>query len=62
MNTPIRECIRENLEKDPVFRIILKLVEEDKTRQFWVDDSLLWAKGVCLYIPRVGDLQRALLK
>ena len=31
VNIPIRECIMENLEKDPVVRTILKLIEEGKT-------------------------------
>ena len=52
VNTPIRERIKENLEKDPLVRTILKLIEEVKTHQFWVEDGLLWAKGGCLcYIP-----------
>ena len=34
VNTPIREHIRENWEKDPAVKTILKLVEEGKTRQF----------------------------
>ena len=62
VNTPIRECIKENLEKDPAIRTILKLVEEGKTRQFWIEDGLLWAKGGRLYVPRAGDLRRALLR
>ena len=57
VNTPIRERIKENLEKDPAVRTILKLIEEGKTRQFWVKDSLLWAKSL-----RAKDLHRALLR
>ena len=56
VNTPIRERIKKNLEKDPTVRTILKLIEEGKTRQFWVEDGLLWAKGGHLYVPRAGDL------
>ena len=32
VNTPLKERIKENLEKDPVVRTILKLVKECKTR------------------------------
>ena len=62
VNTLVREHIKENLKKDPAVRTILKLVEEGKTRQFWVEDGLLWAKGGCLYILRIGDLWMALLR
>ena len=41
VNTPIRERIKENLEKDHAVKTILKLAEEGKTRQFWVEDGLL---------------------
>ena len=34
VNTPIRERIKKNLDKDPTVRTILKLIEEGKTRQF----------------------------
>ena len=61
-NTPIREYIKKNMEKNPTIKTILKLVKEGKTRQFWVEDGLLWAKGGCLYVPRAGDLQRVLLR
>ena len=61
VNTPLKERIKENLEKDPVVRTILKLVEEGKTRQFWVEDGLLWAKGGRLYVPKSGNLRRTLL-
>ena len=41
VNTPLKECIKENLKKDHVVRTILKLVEEGKTHQFWMEDGLL---------------------
>ena len=62
VNTPIREHIKESLEKDPAVRSILKLVEEGKTHQFWVEDGLLWAKGGRVYVPREGDLREELLR
>ena len=46
VNTPIKERIKENLEKDPAVRTILKLIEEGKTRQFW--------QRMVFYRPRVA--------
>ena len=34
MNTPIRKCVRENLDKDPIVKTIFKLVQERMIRQF----------------------------
>ncbi|XP_062118644.1 uncharacterized protein LOC133832296 [Humulus lupulus] len=53
--------IKENLEKDPVVRTILKLLKKGKTRHFWVENDLLWAKGGRLYVLKAGDLQKTLL-
>ena len=53
VNPLIKEWIRENLEKDPTVRTILKLIEEGKTRQFWVEDGLLWAKDDRLLIDKL---------
>ena len=62
VNTPIKKCIRDNLEKDLAVLTILKLVEESKNHYFLVEDGLLWAKSVCIYVPRARDLQRVLLR
>ena len=40
----------------------MQLTKEGKTRQFWVEDNLLFTKGNCLYVPRSGNLRRLLLK
>ena len=47
--------------KDSVVKTIMNLAKEGKTHQFWVEDDLLWAKGVCLYVPKTGDLWRTLM-
>ncbi|KAJ7957699.1 Retrovirus-related Pol polyprotein from transposon gypsy [Quillaja saponaria] len=54
--TSMRERIRENLDKDPVAQAIINLAKEGKTRQFWVEDGLLMAKGSRLFVPKAGDL------
>ena len=61
-NILIQKRIKENLKKDPVVKTILKLMKEGKTRQFWMEDDLLWAKGGRLYALRTRDLRRTLLK
>ncbi|KAJ7961417.1 Retrotransposon protein, putative, Ty3-gypsy subclass [Quillaja saponaria] len=60
--TSMRERIRENLDKDPVAQAIINLAKEGKTRQFWVEDGLLMAKGSRLFVPKAGDLRRTLMK
>ena len=61
VHIPIRERIKENLEKDPVVRTLLKLVKEGRSRRFWIEDDLLWTKGNRLYVPKAGDLRKMLL-
>lgn len=53
--------IREGLEKDPLAKSILRLVEEGKTPRFWVKDGLLMTKGRRMYVPKVGELTKTLL-
>ncbi|KAJ7947138.1 Retrotransposon protein, putative, Ty3-gypsy subclass [Quillaja saponaria] len=60
--TSMRERIRDNLDKDPVAQAIINLAKEGKTRQFWVEDGLLMAKGSRLFVPKAGDLRRTLMK
>ena len=62
VHIPIRERIKENLEKDPVVRTLLKLVKEGRSRRFWIEDDLLWTKGNRLYVPKAGDLRKMLLR
>ena len=47
--------------KDPVVKTIMNLAKEGKTCKFWVEDDLLWAKGGCLYVPKMGYLHRTLM-
>lgn len=53
--------IREGLEKDPLAKNILRLVEEGKTPRFWVKGGLLMTKGRRMYVPKVGELRKTLL-
>ena len=58
---PMRDVLREFLQKDSAARSVMSLAEEGKTRQFWVEDGLLVTKGRRLYVPRGGDLRKKLL-
>lgn len=40
------------LTQDPLANSIIALVNEGKTRQFWLDDGLLYAKGRRIYVPK----------
>ncbi|KAK2997463.1 hypothetical protein RJ639_025157 [Escallonia herrerae] len=58
----IGKKIRKALTRDPVAQQLLKLIESGKTRQFWQEDGLLMTKGRRVYIPRVDDLRRTLIR
>ncbi len=62
VTTPIRDRIRENLDKDPMAQNLTKLAREGKAHRFWVKDGLLFAKGGRLFVPRAGDLRRTLMR
>ena len=58
---PMRDFLREFLQKHSAAQSVMSLAEADKTRQFWVEDGLLVTKGRRLYVPRGGDLRKKLL-
>ncbi|KAG8382917.1 hypothetical protein BUALT_Bualt05G0129700 [Buddleja alternifolia] len=41
----VHEKIKEGLEHDPMAKELMRLAKEGKTRQFWVEDGLLYTKG-----------------
>ncbi|KAG8372196.1 hypothetical protein BUALT_Bualt12G0041200 [Buddleja alternifolia] len=41
----VHEKIKEDLEHDPTAKELMRLAKEGKTRQFWVEDDLLYSKG-----------------
>ncbi|KAK3038793.1 hypothetical protein RJ639_027380 [Escallonia herrerae] len=58
----IGKKIKKALTRDPVAQQLLKLIENGKTRQFWQEDGLLMTKGRRVYVPRVDDLRRTLIR
>ncbi|KAG8382501.1 hypothetical protein BUALT_Bualt05G0083800 [Buddleja alternifolia] len=58
----VHEKIKEGLEHDPMAKELMRLAKEGKTRQFWVEDGLLYTKGRRLYVPKWGNLRRTLLE
>ncbi|KAK3022930.1 hypothetical protein RJ639_047152 [Escallonia herrerae] len=58
----IGKKIKKALTRDPVAQQLLKLIESGKTRQFWQEDGLLMTKGRRVYVPRVDDLRRTLIR
>ncbi|KAK3025227.1 hypothetical protein RJ639_044575 [Escallonia herrerae] len=58
----IGKKIRKALTRDPVSQQLLKLIESGKTRQFWQEDGLLMTKGRRVYVLRVDDLRRTLIR
>ena len=41
----IMDLLREGLQHDLVSQILIVLTHEGKTKQFWVEDDLLYTKG-----------------
>ncbi|XP_012837907.1 PREDICTED: uncharacterized protein LOC105958449 [Erythranthe guttata] len=58
----LADMIREGLEHDPMAKELIRLVNEGKTRQFWVEDGLLYTKGQRLFVPKWGSLRKELIK
>lgn len=54
--------IKDGLVQDPTARALVKLAEQGKTRQFWIEDGLLYTKGRHLYVPTYGDLRRDIIR
>lgn len=54
--------IKEGLDYDPMTKELAKLAEQGKTRQFWLEDGLLYTKRRRLYVPKWGDLRRDLIR
>ena len=41
----IMDLLREGLQHDPMAKNLIALAHEEKTKQFWVEDGLLYTKG-----------------
>ncbi|KZV51023.1 hypothetical protein F511_43983, partial [Dorcoceras hygrometricum] len=54
--------IKEGLGHDPVAKELVKLAEQGKTRQFWLEDGLLYTQGRRLYVPKWEDLRKDLIR
>ena len=54
--------IRDGLYSDPQAVILMQLIKEGKARRFWVQEGLVYTKGNRVYVPRVDNLRRELLK
>ncbi|XP_043717547.1 uncharacterized protein LOC122665462 [Telopea speciosissima] len=54
--------IKEGLQHDPVAKSLLALAKEGKTRRFWEQDGLLYAKKRRLYVPKWNNLRRNLVR
>ncbi|KAI3470592.1 hypothetical protein Pfo_027255 [Paulownia fortunei] len=55
----IMDRIKQGLEQDLLARELKKLVVEGKTKQFWVEDGLLYTKGRRLYVPKWGTCEKS---
>ncbi|KZV49272.1 hypothetical protein F511_38757 [Dorcoceras hygrometricum] len=55
-------CIKEGLGHDPVAKELVKLAEQGKTRQFWLEDGLLYTQGRRLCVPKWEDLRKDLIR
>ncbi|KAK3030891.1 hypothetical protein RJ639_037241 [Escallonia herrerae] len=58
----IGKKIRKGLTRDLIAQKLLKLIESGKTQQFWQEDGLLMTKRRRVYVPRVDDMRRTLIR
>ena len=56
------ERIKEGLSHDPTAKMLISYVNEGKTRRFWLEEDLLYARGHRLYVPHFGDLRKEIMK
>ena len=54
--------IKEGTEHDPLAKQLVSLVQQGKSKRFWVEDGLLYTKGRRVYVPKWGNLRRNLIK
>ena len=47
---------------DSKIKVLIELAKEGKTRQFWLEDELLYTKGRHLYVPLFGSLRKKIIK
>ncbi|KZV31054.1 hypothetical protein F511_16727 [Dorcoceras hygrometricum] len=58
----IKGHIKEGLEHDPMARELVNLYSYGNTKQFWVEDDLLYTKGWRLFVPKWDNLRRDLIR
>ncbi|KAE8731731.1 hypothetical protein F3Y22_tig00002684pilonHSYRG00048 [Hibiscus syriacus] len=58
----MRERIKEGLSHNPIAPSLIELANEGKTRKFWLDGGLLYARGHCLYVPQFKGLRKELMR
>ncbi|GJY73397.1 transposon ty3-I gag-pol polyprotein [Tanacetum coccineum] len=58
----LQDRIKEGLEHDPLPKKIIALAKDGRTQRFWLKGDMLFTKGDRLYVPKWGDLRRAILK
>ena len=62
VSSNIQEQIKEHLDQDMLAKNLKQLIEEGKTRRFWIEGDLIYTKGHRLYVPKSGNLRRALMR
>ncbi|KAE8734320.1 hypothetical protein F3Y22_tig00000773pilonHSYRG00160 [Hibiscus syriacus] len=58
----MRERIKGGLSHDPMATSLIELATEGKTRKFWLEGGLLYARGHRLYVPQFEGLRKELMK
>ncbi|GJZ13745.1 ATP-binding cassette subfamily C member 8 [Tanacetum coccineum] len=58
----LQDQIKEGLEHDPLSKKLITLAKDGRTHRFWLKGDMLFTKGDQLYVPKWGDLRRAILK
>ncbi|XP_075074670.1 uncharacterized protein LOC142162242 [Nicotiana tabacum] len=58
----IWEAIKEGMQLDLAAKQLIELANKVKTRQFWIEDGLLFTTGRRVYVPKFGDIRRRIIR
>lgn len=61
VDASMHNIIRKFIQKDPSIQAIIALAKVSKTRQFWIEEDLVFTRGKQLYVLRASDLRKILL-
>jgi len=56
------ERIKEGYKHDVTAQGVMEMIEKGKTRHFWLDNGVIYAKGTRVYVPKWDNLRWEILR